>query len=178
MIDQFIDSTTNEIQMIVFQICNEEYSVPINCIQEIIMLQVPTRIPKSPYFVQGVINLRGNIIPVIDGKKRFNLSLESHVATSESRIIVMEVEDGTIGLIVDAVSEVVHLGVSDIEAPPVDMDDECDFLWGVGKYQDRLLILLNPEKFLNIDEKTDFKKLNKVSEIIKLKNEEKSVQKV
>lgn len=174
MIDKYIDPNTNEIQMIVFHLGAEEYSVPINCIQEIIMLQPSTRIPKSPSFVQGVVNLRGNIIPVIDGRKRFHLPEEFIIDTVESRIIVMEVEDGTIGLIVDSVSEVVHLNFDNIEPPPIDMDEESDFLWGVGKYQDKLLILLNPEKFLNIDEKPTLHKLNQVTEILKKSKDPKS----
>ena len=74
MTENFFEPGQTEIQLIIFQLGSEEYAVPIMCVQEIIMVQPPTRIPKSPPFVEGVINLRGHIIPVIDGRKKFNLN--------------------------------------------------------------------------------------------------------
>ena len=71
MLEDLIKSGQKEIQVIIFKLGSEEYAVPISCVQEIIMPQKATRIPKSPLYVEGVINLRGNIIPVIDGKKTF-----------------------------------------------------------------------------------------------------------
>ena len=171
MVNDFFESGQSEIQLIIFKLGNEEYAVPIMCVQEIIMLQNSTRIPKSPDFVEGVINLRGHIIPVIDGRKKFNLKQSSANNIADQRIMVLEVEEDTIGLIVDAVSEVIHLKKDDIEPPPVDMGEDSDLLWGVGKFDNRLLILLNTEKFLNIQEVTDVKKLAKMTEVIKQANE-------
>lgn len=171
MIDKFLDQNLNEVQLIIFQLGNEEYAVPIVSVQEIIMMQQSTRIPKSPTFVEGVINLRGHIIPIIDGGKKFQLLSSSQADIKEKRIMVIEVEEEKIGLIVDAVSEVIHLKSSEIEPPPIDMGCESDFLWGVGKYDNRLLILLNPEKFLNINESHDVRKLGQVSEILKQSKE-------
>lgn len=165
MINDFLEAGQKEIHLIVFKLGTEEYAVPITSVQEIIMLQSPTRIPKAPAFVEGVINLRGHIIPIIDGRKKFQLEVKE--STNESRIMIIEVEADTIGLIVDAVSEVIHLSTDDIEPPPIDMSDDTDFLWGVGKFQDRLLILVNPQKFLNFSETRDLKGLSKVSEILK-----------
>ncbi|MFH0703338.1 MAG: chemotaxis protein CheW [bacterium] len=167
MIDEFLNSEQKEIQMIVFQLGNEEYAVPITCVQEIIMLQTPTRIPKSPSFVEGVINLRGHIIPIIDGRKKFQLEVKKERNSIESRIMVLEVDGETIGLIVDSVSEVIHLKTEDIEPPPIDLESDNDFLWGVGKFQDRLLILLNPQKFLSINESKTLQKMAQVAEVIK-----------
>jgi len=169
MLDKLFESGQKEIQMIVFSLGNEEYAVPITDVQEIIMPQSTTRIPKSPSFVEGVINLRGHIIPIIDGKKKFMLeSCEKKIA--EEKIIILELEEETIGLVVDSVSEVIHLNVSDIEPPPIDMGTDADFLWGVGKYQDKLLILLNPQKILSVTEAKDIKKLSDVSDTLKKLN--------
>lgn len=166
MIDGLFDQDQKEVQMIVFQLGTEEYAVPITCVQEIIMKLDPTRLPKSPQFVEGVINLRGHIIPIIDGKKKFMLDTKSKCNENDARIMVLEVENDTVGLVVDAVSEVIHLKTDDIEPPPIDMGTESEFLWGVGKFENRLLILLNPQKFLSITEAADLKKLSKVSEVL------------
>jgi purine-binding chemotaxis protein CheW len=163
MIEVFKD--VNEVQMIIFRLGNEEYAVPIMSVQEIIMEQTPTHIPKSPSWVKGVINLRGRIIPIIDGKKKFSLQ-GSNERTENSRIMVLDVEHEIIGLIVDEVSEVIHLKTEEIEPTPVDVEEETDFLWGVGKYQNRLLILINPSKFLSHVEAHDLKKLSKITEAI------------
>jgi len=165
MINDFLEAGQKELQLIVFKLGSEEYAIPITSVQEIIMLQTPTRIPKAPTFVEGVINLRGHIIPIIDGRKKFQLEVKE--STNESRIMIIEVESDTIGLIVDAVYEVIHLNVDDIEPPPIDTSEDSDFLWGVGKTQDRLLILINPLKFLNFSETKSLKSLSKVSEMIK-----------
>ncbi len=163
MIEEFKD--VKEVQMIIFKLANEEYAVPIMSVQEIIMKQTPTHMPKSPSWVEGVINLRGHIIPIIDGKKKFSLG-ESITDKSNERIIVLDVEHEIIGLIVDEVSEVIHLNTEDIDPTPVDIDDDSDFLWGVGKYKNRLLILINPQKFLSHIEVSDLKKLAKVTQAI------------
>jgi purine-binding chemotaxis protein CheW len=136
-----------ELQLIVFKLGSEEYTVPIEVVQEIIMPQKATHIPKAASFIEGVINLRGNVIPVIDGRKKFEISnLET---SAETRIIVLELESHTVGLIVDSVSEVVHLKTASIEPPPLEFGDGSDFIIGVGKLKDRLLILLDPNKFLS-----------------------------
>lgn len=165
MIEEF--KNQKEIQMIVFQLGNEEYAVPITCVQEIIMPQVPTRIPKSPSYVEGVINLRGHIIPIVDGRKKFHMDSVNKHSSNEARIMVVNVDNEIIGLTVDAVSEVVHLQTDEIEPPPIDMGEDNDFLWGVGKLKNRLLILLNPQKFFTSTETGDLKKLVKITELIK-----------
>jgi len=161
MIEKYKD--LKEIQMIIFNLGQEEYCVPITCVQEIIMPQKPTHIPKSPGWVEGVINLRGRIIPIIDGRKKFMIDAEK--ISNDSRIMVLDVNNEIIGLIVDAVEEVIHLNTKDIEPPPIDMGEDSDFLWGVGKHQNRLLILINPEKFLSHNEAKDLKSIIKITEL-------------
>jgi purine-binding chemotaxis protein CheW len=126
-------------------------------VQEIIMPQLPTHIPKSPAFMEGVINLRGRVIPIIDGKKKF--ALESDGAADQKRIIILDVEHEIIGLIVDEVNEVIHLPTESIEPLPVDAEEETDFIWGVGKFGKKLVILINPAKFLSHHEVHDLKKV-------------------
>ena len=168
MIEEFKD--LKEVQMIIFRLGNEKYSVPITSVQEIIMPKVPTHIPKSPDWVEGIINLRGRIIPIIDGKKKFQLGNSQY--DDNSRIIVLDVEHEIIGLIVDEVSEVIHLKTEDIEPTPVDMEDDADFIWGVGKHQNTLLILINPKKFLSHTETHALKKLAETTEALKQQAEE------
>lgn len=162
MIEEFMDQ--KEVQMIIFKLGNEEYALPIMNVQEIIMRQTPTHLPKSPSWVDGIINLRGHIITIIDGKKKFALDASGNANKSDSRIIVLDVEHEIIGLVVDEVSEVIHLKTQDIDPTPVDVGEDSDFLWGVGKFQNRLLILINPKKFLSHTEAEDLKKLSKVKE--------------
>ena len=162
MINEFTDQ--KEIQLIIFQMGKEEYAVPITNVQEIIMVQPTTKIPRTPSFVEGVINLRGRIIPVIDGRKKFSLDVKNDHNSNDSRIMVLDVEQEIIGLIVDAVSEVIHLKTDDIVPPPVDMEEDTDFLWGIGKLKDKLLILINPTKFLSHNEVKDLKNLSKFAE--------------
>ncbi len=168
MLDELIQDGQKEIQMIVFKLGQEEYSIPIKTIQEIIMPQQFTRIPSSPMFVEGVINLRGHIIPIINGRKKFNMETEqSEAAEKNKRIMVVEVDEEAVGLIVDSVTEVIYLKTDSIEPPPVELEDESDFLWGVGKHADRLLILLNPDKLLSLSNDNIISDFTSISESIK-----------
>ena len=172
--EELLESGQAEIQIIIFKLGSEEYAVPITCVQEIIMNQEKTRIPKSPSFVEGVINLRGQIIPVIDGKKQFNLAALKNETNLDERIMVIESNDQTIGMIVDEVSEVIHLAVDDIELPPVEATDQNDYIWGVGKYHERLFILVDPEKFLNFNQIIENPKTSTDTKSIENNKKEKS----
>lgn len=145
-----IMENVEELQLIVFKLGNEEYTIPINCVQEIIMPSTPVKLPKSPSFVEGVINLRGRIIPIIDGRKKFGL--EKAEVTSETRIMIMEFDFHIIGVIVDSVSEVIYVKTNEIEHSPINEDNENEFIEGICKYKNRLLILINGEKVLNLHE--------------------------
>lgn len=143
-----------EEQLVAFQLDKEIYGVDIATVHEIIRMQEITRIPRAPSFIEGVINLRGKVIPVLDLRKRFNLPNGQY--TDKTRIVVVEIPPHTVGLIVDAVSEVLRLPVEAIEPPsPVIANVDVEYLRGVGKLADRLIILLDLEKVLTKDEKTE-----------------------
>lgn len=136
-----------ERQLVVFQLGGETYGVDINWVHEIIRMQAITRLPRTPHFIEGVINLRGRIIPVIDLRKRFGLPLGEE--TQNSRIMVVELAGVTVGMIVDAVSEVLRLPAESIEPPPPVMQGiDTAYLQGVGKWEERLVILLDLERVL------------------------------
>ena len=110
----------DEIQLVVFTLKQDdtvcEYGVPITQVQEIIPVAKTTKLPQAPDFVEGIINLRGRIIPIIDLKKRFQMSASE--LTSETRSVVVEVAGQTVGIIVDQVSEVLRIPLESIEPPP------------------------------------------------------------
>lgn len=141
-----------EVQLVIFKIGEEEFGVEINQVREIVKLVSITRMPKAPVFIEGVVNLRGQIITVIDLAKR--LDLPSTGKTEETRIMVVEVGENTVGMIVDSVSEVLRLSIDDIEDTPSLIDTEVHekYLRGVGKSEDRLLILLDLNEVFSHEE--------------------------
>jgi len=145
---------SREDQIVVFQLAEQTYGIDIASVYEIIRMEKITRVPRTPHFVEGVINLRGKIIPVIDLCKRFNLPLAER--TGASRIIVVDVSGNTIGMIVDAVSEVLRLPLESIEPPPPMIHGiESAYLRGIAILDSRLVILLNLEKILYEHEKNE-----------------------
>lgn len=153
MTNKELDS--NEIlQLVTFRLGNEEYSLDILSVQEIIRHMELTRVPKAPQFVDGVINLRGRVIPVLDLRKRFGLSADEN--TEDTRIIVVDISDKTVGFKVDAVSEVLRLPADTVEPPPsIVTDVDSEYIKGVGKIDGRLIILLDVTKILNSTELSD-----------------------
>ncbi|NMA55662.1 MAG: chemotaxis protein CheW [Firmicutes bacterium] len=147
-----------ERQLVVFNLGQEEYGVDILQVREIKRLSEIARVPHAPDFVKGVINLRGNIIPVIDLHKRFDLGETE--ATDESRIVIVSVQDITVGITVDAVSEVITLTKEALTPPPpLVAGIEASFIEAIGKLKDRLLILLNMDRILGLDEVAATKKV-------------------
>lgn len=142
-----------ERQLVVFSLLNEDYGIDIYKVQEIIQYRDITFVPKAPFFVRGVINLRGKIIPVIDLKERF--SLQEKEITSDTRIIVVEISSQTVGLIVDSVTEVLRIPKDNIEPPPPVTTIGADFIEGVGKLDERLIIILDIDKILSKEEKSE-----------------------
>lgn len=144
----------NERQLVVFELAKETYGVDISRVQEIIRFQEITKVPKVPDFIEGVINLRGNVIPVIDLRKRFDF--EEIEKTNATRIIVVEVDQYTVGMVVDAVSEVVRVNENSIEPPSnIIADIDTDYLSGVCKYEDQLIILLELSKVLSASQQAE-----------------------
>jgi len=140
------------LQLVSFKLGDEEFGVDIMQVQEIIRMQDITAVPNAPEFVEGVINLRGRVIPIVDLRKRFGLEEKSH--DKATRIIVVKVDDLTVGLIVDEVSEVLRIPVDTVEPPPpIVAGVESEYIKGVGKLEDRLLILLDLSKTLSKEEK-------------------------
>ncbi|MFQ6056636.1 MAG: chemotaxis protein CheW [Methanosarcinales archaeon] len=141
-----------ELQLVIFRLKNEEFGVNIHQTQEIIKKPEITRVPNAPSFVEGVINLRGRIIVVIDLNKRLGLEVEGR--DENSRIIIVEVDSEVVGMLVDAVTEVLRIPKSNIETAPslVASQINIEYLQGVGKLKDRLLILLDLNKILSEEE--------------------------
>lgn len=141
-----------EEKLVCFELVGEVFGVPISMVQEIIRVQEITEIPRAPEFVEGVINLRGKIIPVIDLRKRFGLGAGEH--SKNTRIVVIKVGDIVVGMVVDAVSEVIRLNDEDIEPPsPIVASLDAEYIKGVGKIENKLIILLDTEKILSSHEK-------------------------
>jgi len=140
------------LQLVIFQLAGEEFGVEIMQVQEIIRMPDITRIPQSPPYVGGVINLRGKIIVVINLDTRFGL--EAKELDEDSRIIIVEVGESVVGMVVDSVSEVLQLPAADVEPAPeiISAKIRADYLRGVGKLDDRLLILLDLEKVMSAEE--------------------------
>lgn len=152
-------SDGNLIQLVTFKLGEEEFGVDILKVQEIIRMLPITRVPNAPSFVEGVINLRGKVIPVIDMRKRFGMTTSPH--DSQTRIEVMDLQGQIVGFVVDAVSEVLRIKESTVEPPPpVVAGIGSEYMRGVGKLEDRLLILLDLDKLLS---QTELSSLNAVT---------------
>jgi purine-binding chemotaxis protein CheW len=143
-----------DLQVVVFQVADEHYAVDISGVREILRLPEITRVPHSPAFVEVVINPRGTVIPVIDLHKRFGI--EQRDSTNDTRVMVLNVSDSLVGAIVDRVSEVLTFTEEQIE--PVDrlsVTISAEYITGVAKLEDRLVILLDYEKVLGAEERVE-----------------------
>jgi len=140
--------TDRLVQLVGFSLGDEEYGLDIRKIQEINRMTEITWVPRTPEFVMGVINLRGKVIPVINLRKRFGLP--SKERTKDTRIIIVEIKDRVVGILVDSVSEVIRIPDSTIEpAPDIVMGIDTQYIDGIDKLRDKLLILLNIDKVLS-----------------------------
>jgi purine-binding chemotaxis protein CheW len=136
------------LQLVTFRLGSEEFGVKILVVNEIIRLVQITQVPNAPAFIEGVINLRGKVLPVVGLRKRFNMP--EMPLDSQSRIIVMELDHNVVGFLVDGVSEVLRIPESTVEkAPPVVAGIGSEYIEGVGKLNDRLLILLDLQALLS-----------------------------
>jgi purine-binding chemotaxis protein CheW len=151
-----------DLQVVGFRIGNETFGVRIASVREIVRVPEITAVPSAPETVEGVINLRGKIIPVMDLRKRFG-----HVASApdkKNRILVVELDNKLVGLIVNAASEVLKIPPSEIEPPgSVFAEGESSYVTGVGKLKGRLIILLDVSKLLHQQE---FKRLEEAAETV------------
>jgi purine-binding chemotaxis protein CheW len=146
---------TKSLQFVVFGIGKELYGVGIDCIHEIVRVPDLTDIPDAPGFLEGLINLRGRIIPVIDLRKR--LRITGAERTKSTRVLITEnvgsAAGGTVGLLVDTVSEVLRIHPDAVEAPPEMISAiGVEYITGVAKVDDRLIILLDLRKILSVED--------------------------
>lgn len=150
--DEKTPDEASEMQFVSFLLGEEEFGADILMVQEIIRMQSITRVPNAPHFVEGVINLRGKVIPIVDLRKR--LHVEGNADRKKMRIIVVEVGGNMTGFIVDAVSQVLRIPKNTIEPPPsiVVAGIDSEYITGVSKLGEKLLILLDFSKILTIRE--------------------------
>jgi purine-binding chemotaxis protein CheW len=153
-----------DIQVVGFRIGSETYGVRIGSVREIVRVPEITSVPSAPDLIEGVINLRGKIIPVMDLRKRFGQS--EIVADKKNRILVVELNNKLLGLIVNAASEVLKIPPADIEPPGnVFAEGESSYVVGVGKLKGRLIILLDITRLLH---RPEYKRLEEVAEPVAL----------
>jgi purine-binding chemotaxis protein CheW len=151
-----------DLQVVGFRIGNETFGVRIGAVREIVRVPEITAVPSAPETVEGVINLRGKIIPVMDLRKRFGQS--EIQPDKKNRILVVELEGKLVGLIVNAASEVLKIAPSDIEAPGnLFSEGESSYVTGVGKLKGRLIILLDIAKLLH---RPEFKRFEEAAELV------------
>lgn len=147
------------LQLVSFTIGREEFGVDILKVQEINRMFQITKVPNSPEYVDGVINLRGRVIPVIDLRCKLGLARKEH--DKDTRIIVVDLSGRTMGFIVDKVKEVLRIPGNIIEPPPdLAAGMNAEYITAVGKLEDRLLILLDLEKIITNQEKMQLSSLN------------------
>jgi len=157
-------NNTEEIQLVIFKIGKEEFGVNIHQVKEIVRLTSITPIPRAPKFIEGVVNLRGQVLAVMDLAKR--LELPSQPRSEKTRIIIVEVENNIVGMIVDEVTEVLRLPMDKIEKTPQIIESEVEqkYIKGVGKLDNRLLILIDLANVLSLEEKEEIRKIEERGE--------------
>jgi purine-binding chemotaxis protein CheW len=149
-----------DLHIVGFRIGNETYGVRIASVREIVRVPEITSVPSAPDLIEGVINLRGKIIPVMDLRKRFGQT--EIVSDKKNRILVVELENKLIGLIVNAASEVLKIPPADVDSPgSVFAEGESSYVTGVGKLKGRLIILLDIAKLL---QRPEYKRLEEAAE--------------
>ncbi|SHJ91305.1 chemotaxis protein CheW [Paramaledivibacter caminithermalis] len=138
-------------EYVVFKLDNEYYGIDIHNVETIEKVMPMTRVPYTKDFVKGVINLRGNVVPVIDLRKRFDLSMKEY--DENSRIIIVKLDEITVGMTVDSSSEVIQLSEKDIEeAPSLKGTSEENFVKCIGKKDKRIIMIIDLYKILDIND--------------------------
>ncbi|MCW8900199.1 MAG: chemotaxis protein CheW [Gammaproteobacteria bacterium] len=139
------------IQWVTFHLENEKYGIKVMQVQEVLRMTEIAPVPGAPHYVLGIINLRGNVVTVIDTRRRFGLS--DAESDDETRIVIIEADNNVVGILVDSVAEVVDLKTSEIEtAPNVGNDESSKYIQGVSSRNDELLILVDVNKLLSDEE--------------------------
>ena len=147
------------VQVVSFRLSNEEYGVDIAQVQEIIRMVEVTHVPRAPHFMEGVINLRGQLIPIIDLRTRFGMPRIA--STKSTRIVVTDIGNKRVGIVVDSVSEVLNIPIENVEdAPEMIAGVGTEYIQGVGKMNDRLIIMLDLTMVISGDEKQQLEKMD------------------
>lgn len=150
-VDDRQDIAEQLLQLVSFKIGSEEFGVDILKVQEINRMVEITRVPQAPSYVEGVINLRGKVIPIIDLRKRFDLDVKEY--DKNTRIVVVNINDNIMGMIVDSVSEVLRLPSNTIEPPPeIVTDINSEYIKGVAKLEGKLLMFLDLSKVIDFEQ--------------------------
>jgi purine-binding chemotaxis protein CheW len=151
---------SKELQIVGFRVGRETFGVPISLVHEIVRVPEITAVPEAPEFVEGVINLRGKIISVIDLRKRFK---EKEITSNKkNRILVVEVDGRMFGVIVDMASEVLKMPETEIVLPPnIFEEGELNYVTGLGKFRGRLIIMVDLTKIL---QKGELRRLGEISD--------------
>ncbi len=160
LVEEITPKIEEYLQYVTFKLKDEQYGVEVQKVQEIIRSLEVTAIPKSPDFMEGIVSLRGKVIPIINLRNKFGLpKVESD---EENRVIVVEVGGTMVGLVVDSVSEILRLSSRDIEPPPYSARNLSDeYINGIGKVNDSLIILLDIDKVLSVLEREELALLKK-----------------
>ncbi|HET9029314.1 MAG TPA: chemotaxis protein CheW [Candidatus Aquilonibacter sp.] len=146
------------VQVVSFKLATEEYGVDISQVQEIIRMVEITHVPRAPRFMEGVINLRGQLIPIIDLRTRFGMQKIN--ATKSTRIIVTEIGSKRVGIVVDSVSEVLNIPIENVEdAPEMIAGVGTEYIQGVGKMDERLIIMLDLTMVISGEEKQQLEQI-------------------
>lgn len=142
----------SSLQFVIFQVGAQHFAVEINRVREILRWRKVTPIPKAPRFLEGVIDLRGTLIPIVDLRKRFDV--DKIVYDERTRIIVLRIRRKRIGLVVDSVERVLTISVSDIKAPPaIARVHSAEHILAVAKYDNELYIILDLDRILSSSER-------------------------
>ena len=145
------ENTDPMLQWVTFMLAGEKYGINVMQVQEVLRYTEIAAVPGSPSYVLGIINLRGNVVSVIDTRNRFGLPAEE--VTDHTRIVIIEADTHVVGIQVDSVAEVVYLRQSEIEtAPSIGNEESAKFIQGVSHKNDELLILIELDKLLTEDE--------------------------
>ncbi len=152
------NETSELLQLVSFSVGKEEFAIDILKVQEIIRMAQITSIPNAPSFVEGIINLRGRVIPVVSLRER--LGLAKRQSDKDTRIIVVELNGKVTGFLVDGVNEVLRIPSGIIEAPPeITSGVNSKYITSIAKLEDRLIILLDLDKVLLVEELDEINKI-------------------
>jgi purine-binding chemotaxis protein CheW len=152
-------AANNDLHVVGFRVGDETFGVPVRAVHEIMRVPEITAMPEAPDSIRGVVNLRGKIIPVLDLRKRFGISVvDTH---KKNRVLVTEVGDKLVGMIVDEASALLKIPLSQIEQPPNLFEDgEISYVTGVGKVDNRLIVLIDLTKVILPGELKQMKRIN------------------